>query len=301
MKTFSILFMILFLGICSLAGAQETPNEIKRVSVSDVFLMGGFFSESINAGGIVSDFNKLAPQSVLLKSDFSDYNSGGGYNFASSSMLSITMGIVFRDKEKKSYRSNPLLRLGISHVSATSFSGGLFKEERKPFDTLYSSQTGQATYVDSVINRSLGVNYSSEQVRLDASLIFRTNPLARVSLYSGIGIATGVSFKAYTDIYYGKGSGTQGGNTNGMSYGSYFYSNDYSSKSERFTNRNNFSVCTSVPLGIDLRIGKKNEFFKMMHLFYELRPGINMTSVPELGTLTNTCIQMGLGLRVSTR
>jgi hypothetical protein len=46
-------------------------------------------------------------------------------------------------------------------------------------------------------------------------------------------------------------------------------------------------------------LGKKKEFWKRTHLFYELRPGINITSIPELGTITNSSNQHGLGLRVT--
>jgi len=52
-------------------------------------------------------------------------------------------------------------------------------------------------------------------------------------------------------------------------------------------------------LGIDFRIGKKREFWKRTHLFYELRPGINVTSIPELRPITNASVQHGIGLRVS--
>ena len=48
-----------------------------------------------------------------------------------------------------------------------------------------------------------------------------------------------------------------------------------------------------------MMLGKKKEFWKRTHLFYELRPGINITSIPELGTITNSSNQHGLGLRVT--
>lgn len=51
-------------------------------------------------------------------------------------------------------------------------------------------------------------------------------------------------------------------------------------------------------MGVDFRLGKNKEFWKKLHLVYELRPGINMVSVPELRTFATASIQQGLALRV---
>jgi hypothetical protein len=46
------------------------------------------------------------------------------------------------------------------------------------------------------------MDYSSNQLRLDASLIFRTNADARWSAFAGVGINAGVSLNSNTTIYY---------------------------------------------------------------------------------------------------
>ena len=46
-------------------------------------------------------------------------------------------------------------------------------------------------------------------------------------------------------------------------------------------------------------VRKEKRILKRTLLFYELRPGINITSIPELRTVTNSSIQHGLGLRVT--
>jgi hypothetical protein len=152
--------------------------------------------------------------------------------------------------------------------------------------------------MDSIIRKNLGMKYSSEQLRFDGSLIFRTNPEARWSLFTGIGITAGFSFNAYSEIYFSQTNSIEARFPNGNSstYYSHF-GNDW--ETEKFRNKNNLAFSTYIPMGIDFRIGKKSEFWKQTHLFYEIRPGINMTSIPELRTLTNRTIQHGLGLKVS--
>ena len=70
-------------------------------------------------------------------------------------------------------------------------------------------------------------------------------------------------------------------------------------KTEYYKNKNNFGFSAYIPMGIDFRIGRKRKFWKQIHLFLELRPGINGTSIPELRTIVNSSMQYGFGLKVS--
>jgi hypothetical protein len=172
------------------------------------------------------------------------------------------------------------------------------RQDRRPYDTLSSAQTGQTVYMDSVTTKTLGMNYTWEQVRLDGSLIFSTNPEARWALFSGIGFSAGVSINSNTEIYYNNSGSIESHSPNSTqtSYSSYYSER---SMTERFRNKTNLGFLAYVPLGIDFRMGKRREFWKRMHLVYELRPGINMTSVPELRVIANAAIQQGLGVKVA--
>jgi hypothetical protein len=298
MKTFHILSTLLLSTIALTTSGQELqPKAIKKISINDVYIQTGFYSEN-NTNGTLADFKKLAPQSALLQNNLTDFYESSGFSTTTNNMFSIMLGLQFSDKEKASYKANPLLRLGVSYFSGTSITSGFYKEERFPYDTLTSSQTGQTIFIDSINTKNYSMNYSSEQLRLDASLIFRTNPEARWSLFAGIGVNAGLSINANTAIYFNRYESSDTRFINGNT-SSYSYSNTDNSKTENFQNKSNFGLSTYIPMGVDLRLGKKNEFWKRTHLFYELRPGVNITSIPELGTITNSSIQHGLGLRVT--
>lgn len=299
MKTTIILSALVLLTVSSsVFGQEEQPKAIKKISIHDIYIQTGFFSER-NTNGTLADFKSLAPQSVLLNNNMTDFSPSGGFSLTSNTMFSVMLGLQFSDKQKTTYQTNPLLRLGISYFSGTTLTGGLYKEDRKPYDTLTSTQTGQTVYIDSINSKNYSMNYSSEQLRFDGSLIFRTNPEARWSIFTGIGITAGLSINANTDIYYSNSGRTETRYPNGNTSSSYGNSSSDNYKTEKFRNKNNFGASTYIPMGIDFRIGKKREFWKHTHLFYELRPGINITSIPELRTITNASIQHGLGLRVS--
>jgi hypothetical protein len=182
-------------------------------------------------------------------------------------------------------------------LTGGGFSGNLFKEERKPYDTLISTQTGDAYYVDSVDAKNLNMSYTADQLRLDGSLIFRTDPAARWSLHAGIGLSAGMSMNAQTEILYMHKKYTEMQFVE-FSNGDGFYDTD-NFESENFRNKPSFGFSAYVPMGIDFRMGNKREFWKHTHLFYEMGPGVNVTVIPEMRTLTNMSLRHGFGLRVS--
>lgn len=294
MKTPRTIFIVFLLAAFFNASAQEETNTIKRISINDIYVQTGFFMEQ-NTNASLNDFKGLAPQSTLLNNDFSDfsksyndYMSGSG-----NDMFSVMLGFRFSDKQKTTVKANPLLRIGISYYSGTYFSKNISKETYKPYDTLASTQTGDTEYVDYVTNETYNMKYTSEQLRLNASLIYRTKPAARWSLFAGIGITAGLSINTKTSISYYKSS-----YIDGSSYSNYS-TNPYYNTTEEYINKNNVGISTYIPLGVDFRMGKKSEFFKRVHLFYELDPEINITSIPELRIYTSAVLQQSFGLRIS--
>jgi hypothetical protein len=295
-KTLACLLILLSVG--SMVAQPIKPQPIKRMRVNHFYLQSGLSSAMGNVGTL-NDFKALAPESQLLTNDFSNFSQNGSNTYGFNSGLTVLMGIQFSDKEKTRYKPNPMLRLGVSFFSDTQLGNSFSNNLRTPFDTLQSAQTGEVYLVDSIQSNYYNMNYWSQQLRFDGSLIFRTNPEARLSLFSGIGLTAGMSIMAMTDVYSsttfqmetelpgGSSSSIQTDNEN----------NTY--VLESFRNATNFGASAYVPMGIDFRVGKKNEFLKRLFLNYEFRPGVNVTSIPELGTFTNVMTQHNFGIRVS--
>jgi hypothetical protein len=294
MKTRIPLLLLLTFSFTGLFKAQEQVSEpIPKISVQEVNIQIGLFTER-NSNGDLAEFKTLAPKSVLLNSAMNGYSSNNAFNLSSNTMFCMTMGIKFRNKQKTTYKESQTLRLGLSYFTSTSLVGGMYKTTNKPHDTLISNQTGQVIYLDSTISQNFGMNYTSQQLRLDASMIFRMNSTGRWSLYTGIGATAGTSINARTEIYYSSyATETQSGNN------SHFYQSTGTFTLENIRQKNNLGFSAYVPLGLDFRLGRKREFWKRSHLFYEIRPGINMTSIPGLRTIVNVCAQHGIGFRVT--
>jgi hypothetical protein len=283
-----LLAAALTFGVFALSAQDNTSIGTSKVSVTDVYINFGSFGEKV-AYGSLDDFRKLAPQSDMLARDLSSYDQqASGSYFNGGTLFVASLGLKFKKKDGNDYRANPQLRIGISYFSSTPLTAGLTRTESFVVDTLVSTVTGEVVLQDSVVNESYNMSYIADQLRLDAALIFRTNPEARWSLYGGIGLAAGVSINPRTEVFYSNWNFDEEFNSG---YGNY--------ESERFNNQTSFGLLAYLPLGLDFRLGKNQEFWKRLHLFYEISPGLNMTFIPELNTATNIAIRNGLGLRVS--
>lgn len=287
----------LFTASFVLFGQDATQKKtIKRIKINDFYILSGNIIEN-STNGILTDFKSLASQSLLQNNNFSNYSQVEHTKFTDNTMVSLMVGIKFRDKEKTAYKKNPLLRIGINYFNGTSLSGQLNNDITKPYDTL-SSSSGQTFFRDSIITKSYDMDYSYEQIRFESSLIFRTNPEDRWSLFAGVGLSIGYSFNATTNIDYINYSRIK---TRNLSDNANLAPNTISvnTKTEKYNNRNSFGLAAFVPMGVDFRIGNKREFWKRAHLLFEIRPGLNAISIPELRTIVNSSMLFGFGLKVN--
>lgn len=294
-----LFFSFILVTVTVLAfGQVQNSTVVKRIKINEYSIQTGLFGGS-PANSSLADFYILAPNSVLLNSNLiPEPNTYYPHHYASrpNTMFSAMLGFQFSDKQKTKYNKNIQLRVGITYSHNSVLSGGLFNTERKTFDTLTSSQTGASTYLDSVITKSLNMNYSSEQLRLDGALIFSTNTDARFSLFSGIGLTAGFSFNSKTTIKYN--THYQIENRVPNDYTRHIDSFSGSSETEVISNKNNFGFSAYIPLGVNVKLGYKTEFWKKVNLFYEIRPSINITYIPELRTVTNSFVHFGGGFKI---
>lgn len=275
-----ILFSI---ALLSLGTAQA------QISINEIYLQSGsFFGQT--KGNLV-DFQTLAPGSSILQQDLSAYHSSPIFSFSlpgQSQSLSVGLGLGKMPKAT--------LRLGLMHTSQNNALaiGGSYTETFR-IDTLTSSQSGEQFFIDSFSTHSYNANYAQEQLRIDASLLFRFNAEKRWSFYAGIGANFGLSYNATTTIHHRV-------SPYGDSFGYGFYNDIFmgsggSHEQEVFENKGGFGLGVYAPLGIDFQMGKKREFWKPMHLYMELRPGFNVNQIVGLGTTFSAGNFSNVGLR----
>lgn len=293
----NLFFVCSAFAVIQSAQAQYTDDAPKKnIRVSEAALYPSFILQS-DPLGTLEDFRKLAPQSMLLAKDYSTYTRGdNAHTINGEAVFGANIGISFLNKKTNMYR-NMKLRIGVSYMSS-GYTSYLNRTTYTRFDTLSSGSGGPSAYLDSVKNESLNMQYRSQDLRADISIVFRTKPEARWSLYGGIGLTVGASIRAYTDIHEGEYTSIESTYDGTVSTISTHSEYDQNSDSERFSNKTSMSYSVYLPLGLDYRMANKNEFWKRMHLFYEAKPFVNFSTLENIGTISSAGMQNGVGLRV---
>jgi hypothetical protein len=280
------------------AKGQELPSQSNPGGIiSGIYIQPGVYLQRVPTGTL-ADFKALAPQSKLLANNLDDYSQSNYITWNGYRALSVLLAHTLRGKQNN--YPGPEVRFGFTYFSGQTLTGYLYKNSRMPTDTLVSAETGRTIYVDSVNNQSYSMEYGAEHFRLDGSVLFRTDPEARWSVFSGLGITGGIAFNSYINIYKSSFNTeeyrlAEGGYSASFSrYSSY----GYASQSETFRNKSYFGLGAYVPFGLDFRIGKEREFWKHMHVFYEARPGISFSFTPEIETVSQVAFQQGIGLKI---
>lgn len=284
MKNIQKITCFLLLCITNAVFSQEESS--KNVSISEVQLFSGLNYYSIDNISL-NEISNFAPNSAILSKDYSGFNNNNNTNYGTylDQSLSAMLGISFKNKPKT------LLRIGLNYQNKTNLYSHYYREDTYTYDTLTSSQTGQQYFLDSTTLKYLYMYQGSQQVHFDASFIFSTDPTARWSLYGGVGVLIGISFNSYTALSYGEAySSNEYSNSN-------YYSSD-NSLFERFHNKNYMSSSVYLPFGVDFRIGTKRPFWNRLHLFYEARPMLSFSSIPEWKQVVNMNLTQGIGVKI---
>jgi hypothetical protein len=272
--------------------AQEVSGNKKSVVVDDFSIKTGFLVNG-NPTGSLTDFRTLAPQSNLLQNEFSGFNPFFNRNESNVVPFSVLVGLQFR--ERNAPKKHTTLRLGLSYLSGHVMTISLNERVRVPFDTLTSGRTESTILVDSIYGRNYFMNYSANQLRFDASLIFRTSSESRWNLFAGLGFSVGFSLNAFTEVFFSENSRLE------LDLDDFnppiWQSTNLQFVTERHNNRGFWATSVFIPVGVDFRMGQQHSFWGNVHLFYELRPSLNFISIPELRTLTLAGAQHGFGLR----
>lgn len=295
MKKIIVITLLIAATINLLSQEKNQP----KIRISELGIYQGMYSGYYTDASL-TDFLRLAPNSELLKNDFTGFTkSSYSYESMTDNTFTVNLGLQFYDSEKQSYKSNPQLNVGVTFMGATILNASYFREEKVRFDTLSSLNSEYVVYMDSTRFKTYKMEYLFQQIGVNASLIYRTQPNARWSLYSGAGVSALTSLMSSTYIHF-----------NHVEYVKYsfpdtrnFYSYlddpwDSDMVDEVHTNKTNLSSFAYIPLGVDFRIAKKNEFWRKMHLVMEMQPGLAIDYIPEIGSHFYGTFRGNFGLRV---
>jgi hypothetical protein len=280
----------------NLAGyGQNNEESESRLLVKSISIQTGLFTNVMEGQNNLNDFRKLAPTSDLLKTDLNSLDYSYTTTINSNGPALVANIILVNNSNKSNKRLNQEIHLGFVYNSMVISSLNVFEESSFRVDTLTSSQTGNQSFVDSVSIESLSGDFTQNQLFLSSAYVVSSNPENRLKFYAGIGVGAGLSISASTNINYFKSnfldSEATGRNSNPDR------NEDFQSKSERFSNRNSFVGRIFVPIGLDLKLSKKNASWSKCHLLLETQPNLTYVSTPMLTSKVETGNISSIGFR----
>jgi hypothetical protein len=299
MKKVQTLLLVLILSNALLAQDSKETKPLKRIAIKEVNLQTGFDTRGLNQLE-VSDLSSMTPNSNIIKKYGAGLTKTNTNHLDVNSSTAVLLGIHFRKKDKSDYKSNPILRIGLSSYSTSNTLGRFDNENRFTYDSLFSNKTEQTILRDSIITEGYTIERFTQQIRIDIALLFSTNKEKRWVLYGGIGANAGVSLNATTrvDFWRTRKSETyKAGDTD--RYDRIIEFGESNNEREVFKNKTTTAASFYTPIGVDFRIGKKRDFWKQLHFFYEMRPSVNLNSIPELGTFSYLNLHTVLGLKIT--
>jgi len=233
-------------------------KESAKLRFNSFSVQFGVYESFGSQGGSLKEFKALVPESELLDKDFSDFDQyffseGERDNFAAS----VQLYFDWRTGNEFWNKLNPQLRVGLSHSKINLMNGRLSKLGYHRIDTLTSSGNGEVYYVDSVSIQNYFLEYKADILLIDGALTFSSNPNSRWSIYAGVGLSVGmifdnIAFVSFTDDRY-YDSRSKYKNTNNQ-WNPIF-------KEEVFSdNELGYAVLASLPLGLNFRLSKNNNF-----------------------------------------
>ena len=240
----------------------------------------------------IEDFRQMAPESRLLRQDFSTLTRDSWQRLEGALLLRTTIGINLLRERPERRRDSPQFSLGITYLDAVQRSAFFYRTNRWPHDTVVSSTTGEIHVIDSVEDLSFTMRYISNELLLDVCLIWRSDKKAKASLLTGVGVSVGTSVMAATEIIYYVAEYTE---IRGQGPDTFNATID----SEQFRNRSNLSCSLWMPLGIEMRIGREGAALNRVYLTYSITPEMRIRRIPELRTMVTGGFQLSFGFKIA--
>lgn len=281
----SAIFLLLFCGV--LYGQNDSAEHVTRKHCNNDSACRQkvpieFISVAISGGGQliqtgiqdVSLIQQAAPSSSLAFADLSQYGLSGLYSgifgsLNSGSVKGITVNVRFGCQNKFSET-----RFGIYHSRIGISSQNYSYTTRTPIDTTHVP--GGTLVTDSVFHSAYTYNWYSEVLSLEAAWIARTNPARIVSFYTGFGMNFGTGLNsAIENTFFENGYYVHQG-TGAVSTAYITGYTTYTDKQERFRAPGFFFATAQIPVGMNIRLGRRNPILRHIVLHYEYQGQIQM-------------------------
>lgn len=263
---------------------------VKFTSIN-VYGGGDFYRDGFEDRTI---FQQAAPNSSIAFADISGYTNWDNTIIYSSSMMNATTGMNV-NMHLRCQKKTGELRFGFSHSAINIASQYYSQESTTPMDTTWLPG-GEVLLTDSIALSQYSLNWDADLLQLHIGWIIRSDPKRWLSFYTGIGFCGGFGYNGviemnhnhYSYLYHSSAQ-------SGMNYSSNHEQISLVEEKYRAPGFTSFGIY--MPVGMNLRLGTRNNVFKHLALFGEYNGAILFVSPKGLNTKVRTLSAMSGGVR----
>jgi hypothetical protein len=292
------LLTLLLLSLGAAGQMIAIPQQIKLFTLTESSTSFGYHNTGQQASSL-DQFRVLLGTSEI----FSEIPTGleqqeSWFTFHPFQPFVYSTALHFRiaDSKRESYRRAPQFRIGISYRGGNMLSGYFTRVTEQQIDSVMNPVTGEMDYIDSLHRSNLAFNFKSEQLFLDAAMVFTTNAEKLFSVYAGAGISAGIPITSNATIGFYDGHQRITRTSDGEK--TYHESTTLTDKEDVMPGSHHLLLIPYVPFGINMRLGKKNPFLSQVSLFYEGRAGLYMRVLKGSDNVHNFTRHHTLGVKV---
>lgn len=275
---------------------SESNTKFRRMKINSVELSTSLLygEQSFRP---LTDYQNMALNNDFPILDMEGYNSASNYYGNIIGAVNLALEFNLFNKAGVQPWGRPTFRVGMSHTWNNTSNLGFFNSNRYPYDSLYTTFQGTTTVtaVDSIRYGGRTFSANSNRIRLNAAALWHSNPEKRWSFYMGIGIGLGASINSTLTVHQYEGYEIDFGHpTSG-----YFLEPNYIySNMETIRGKTWFDFNLIVPVGVELKLSKKDNLFKHAHLFFEFAPTLWMNTAPGVSAQYSMLYSFTNGIRI---
>ncbi len=261
------------LSIALIGGAQTDSTTSKKIHFRFIQIQDG------PTFGKTNYINKQDFQSMLINPDPSFYFNDNGYETLTGSSYNANVGLKINTAFSIGANKSQLFKIGLGFLSASYSAYNSTKQDITRIDTLKSSQGGYApVYLDSVVNRTYGMNTNIDILSLDLEYDIQSNEKKRFIASAGVRVSPFYSIvnnaSTYNSNYRYIKLKSDDFDESGVA--KYSSTNAITSKTKAC-----YGVVLSLPMALNFKPKKpKHTFGKHSAAGFEISPDLRILKLP---------------------
>lgn len=263
---------------------------VRFVSISG-YMGGEIYREGFSDRTV---FQQATPSSTLAFADISGYgNNSMGYGMFTNTSTTNGINVNLHLRCQKKFGE---LRFGISH-SLVSFASQDYSMETTTHLDTTMLPGGEALITDSVAYSGFSYDWYADIIQLHLGWIIRTDPKRIVNLYTGLGFYGGIGFNGVLEYNHIHSSRHEHYNP---ANGNLFYASNYevaTQISERYRAPVFKSFGVYIPVGFNIRLGRRNNFLRHLTVYGEYNGALQFLVPKDVDPKVRTVSGMYGGMR----